>query len=160
MLNDRVKITNVSNHVHGIKEVFQGREKWKKMQPKSSAYVSIDTFLSLWTETKDFKRGILSVDVEKFIKDFGEETAIEFGMNLEELKDDIFMYSDEQIIKLLKGKMGDFNGFIGEVRDIEGNDKHSFMKRVFDLAKSIENLNISKAQKIEKDFGMKFDIEE
>lgn len=154
MFKDKIKITNVSDHKHGIKREVGGNIVAKTILSKKSVYVTMEQFYDLWTSTKDFKRGILSVDLTKF----DDETLMELGIDLKEIKSDILFYNDETILKIFKGSMPEFHKFMTEVSNIETNDFHSYAKRIFDLARNYEGLSKIKADRVEKVTNMSFKI--
>lgn len=72
-------------------------------------------------------------------------------------EEDMFVIDASAIISKLKGKVGEFYGFMKEV---EARDNSNEKREVFEIAKTIEDLAMKKARRIEEVTGFDFKREE
>jgi hypothetical protein len=154
----KIKITNVSNHIHSVRMLnpMTGTYLYRKLNPKQFVVLTEDQFLDLYNTSVDFESGILAFDEgglsEDVLSILGYETK-------EEATFGIVSYDEKQIKAVLTGKIGEFNSFIKQLKELEIGTKTEFSKKVFSVAeKSVDEITKGKADTIEVATGMKFDI--
>ena len=154
----KIKITNVSNHIHSVRMLnpMTGTYLYRKLNPKQFVVLTEDQFLDLYNTSVDFESGILAFDEDGLSEDvlsiLGYETK-------EEATFGIVSYDDKQIKAVLTGKIGEFNSFIKQLKELEIGTKTEFSNKVFSGAeKSVDEITKGKADTIEEATGMKFDI--
>jgi hypothetical protein len=153
----RIKITNVSNHRHGVRllNTMSNDYNHRTLSKNQSLIINDDQFFDLWNTTVDFKSGILSFDIESLT----EEHLIAMGITKEEASYGIVSYDEKQIKAILSGKIGEFNAFIKQVKELDEAVKFEFSKKLFSVAEnSVDDITKGKADAIEEVTGMKFDI--
>lgn len=154
----KIKITNVSNHVHAARLLnpMTGTYLYRVLQPRQFIVIGEDQFLDLYNSTVDFEDGILSFDVNSLTEDVIAILGLE---TKEEASFGIVSYDEKQIKEVLVGKIGEFNSFIKQLKELEPSTKAEFSKKVFSVAeKSVDEITKGKADTIEEACGMKFDI--
>ncbi len=156
----RIKITNASAHRHGVRmlNMNTGTYFHRELKPNQVMTIDVDQFIDLYNMTVDFESGILHFDPKTVPQDvlnmIGFETSDELDEEL-----GIVAYSNKEIEELLKGKIGDFNKFMKEIKGLETEARVEFSKRVFSLAEKLsEEITQGKAKTIEETTGMNFDI--
>jgi len=154
----KIKITNVSNHIHSVRMLnpMTGTYLYRKLSPNQFVVLTEDQFLDLYNTSVDFESGILSFDPISLSEDvlsiLGYETK-------EEASFGIVGYNEKQIKDVLVGKIGEFNSFIKQLKELDVQTKTEFSKKVFAVAeKSVDEITKGKADTIEEATGMKFDI--
>lgn len=154
----KIKITNVSNHGHDVRlaNLMGGAPHYKHLKPKMSTIMTEDQFIDLYLSAVDFKEGILGFDKNSLSEDVLDALGIE---TCDEATFGIVSYDEKQIKEILIGKIGEFNSFIKQLKELEPSAKMEFGKKVFSIAeKSVDEVTKGKADAIEEATGMKFDI--
>lgn len=154
----KIKITNVSNHIHAVRMLnpMTGTYLHRQLNPKQFVVLTEDQFVDLYTSAKDFELGILAFDSSALSEEllsvlgFEKKEEAEFGL---------VSYDEKQIKTILVGKIGEFNAFIKQLKELDVASKTEFSKKVFAVAeKSVDEITKGKADAIEEATGMKFDI--
>lgn len=163
----RIKVTNETNHGHTVKLLLDNggfserRLGGMNGNVKSFVFLNEDQFLYLYSNSRDFRGGFLSYDKES-LPDFIKE-ALGMPLTQEEKEgysEEFKFYSDDNILKLIRGKVGDFNSFVKEISELPVRESDEIKRRIFVIAEKIDNLNMKKAQKIEDLTGKTFRISE
>jgi hypothetical protein len=133
-----------------------GTYLYRPLQPRQFVILGEDQFLDLYNTTVDFEEGILSFDENSLTEDIISILGLE---TKEEASFGIVSYDEKQIKEVLVGKIGEFNSFIKQLKELDTSAKVEFSKKVFTVAeKSVDEITKGKADTIEEACGMKFDM--
>lgn len=165
-IQDMIKITNVSGHSHGLKiyQPMSGMYAERNLKDKQYTLLTIEQFIDMYQRSKAFKRGYLHFDVNKLPEEakmiigvYEQEIDGEVVVDDKQFKEDLKLFmTDEEITAAIKGRMGDFNAFISKIKEVDEVDAQGFYKRVINIAMGMEDLNVSKAEKLEEVTGINF----
>ena len=156
----RIKITNVSNHIHAVRmlNVNTGTYFHRPLSPKQFMTIDEDQFLDLFNTTVDFESGILTFDSSTVPESIAQILGFE---TKEDIQMGVVAYTDIEIKALIKGKKSEFDKFMADITALEPEARVEFSKRVFNLAESMsDDMTQTKAKAIEDTTGMKFEINE
>jgi len=119
------------------------------VKPGKEVIVEEADIINLHATSKTFSKGYLKF---KNITDLPENVRSLF-VN----EEDVFEIKEDEITAKIKGRIGEFNEFM---KQVEERSNQNEKRAVFEIAKSIEDLNMKKARKIEEVTGFDFKLEE
>jgi len=119
-----------------------------KVLPNKEAIVSETDLMNLHSTSKTFSGGYLNV---KNIDDLPDSVKYIFAT-----EDERFEINEEEITSLIKGNFGKFKAYIKSVEERNNNNEKRIL---FEIASTIEELNMKKARDIEDVTGFDFKLE-